>query len=101
MRRQRLDRRPQYESADYRELQLRLSTNLRRLRAARGWSQRLASEHCDMLEQHYFRAETAKVNVTFTTLARLAHGFGVDVCELLSASMPIEVSDVSSRSGGT
>ncbi len=42
---------------------------------------------CEMAMQQYQRIEAGRVNLTFTTLARLCEGFGVDACMLLS---PIE-----------
>ena len=41
-----------------------------------------------MLPQHYFRIETARLNVTLTSVARLVRGFGVDPLELFAPLAP-------------
>jgi transcriptional regulator with XRE-family HTH domain len=56
------------------------------LRTAKGWTQEQAGEHCRMPMQQYQRTESESVNLTFTTLARIAEGFGVDVAALFAAA---------------
>lgn len=85
----RAERQPLYESSAYLSLQARFASNLRRLRSERGWTQEQAGERCGMLMQQYQRTESGKANLTFTTLARIGEGFGVDVVDLL-ASTPAE-----------
>lgn len=73
----------QYELPEFIEMRERVAENVRRLRDDRGWSQLEASEHCDMLVQHYFRIEAGALNLTLTSLARIAHGFRIDPLTLL------------------
>lgn len=84
MRRRRLARASQYESDAYRELQFRLSSNARRLREEKRWSQEEAADRCAMATRLLQRVESGKVNLTLTTLARLCEGFEVDVIHLLA-----------------
>jgi transcriptional regulator with XRE-family HTH domain len=63
---------------------VRLAANVVRLRRHRGWSQEQAAEHTEMSARLLQRIEAGDVNATFTTLARLASGFGVDVVRLLA-----------------
>jgi transcriptional regulator with XRE-family HTH domain len=86
--RRKAGRAAQYEVREFLDLRARLAANTRRLRAAREWTQETAAERCEMLPQHYFRIESGALNTTFTTLARLCRGFGVDVCELLKPTPP-------------
>ncbi|MFZ5786785.1 MAG: helix-turn-helix domain-containing protein [Acidobacteriota bacterium] len=73
-----------YESPVFKNLQARLAANVRRLRAARGWTQEDAAHACDMPLRLYQGVEGGKDNVTLVTLARLVEGFGVDVQDLLA-----------------
>ena len=57
---------------------------LRAARDERGWTQEEAGARCGMAMQQYQRIEAGRVNLTFTSLARLCEGFGVDACVLLS-----------------
>ena len=80
------------EAADpaYRSALTRVATNLRRLRLARGWTQEEAARRCgDMATQYLQLIEREGVNVTVSTLSRLAQGFGVDIADLLAASEPL------------
>jgi transcriptional regulator with XRE-family HTH domain len=83
-RRRRPERAEQYETAAYRELQVRLAAAVRRLRQQRDWTQEEAAHRCGMTVRVFQRMENEEVNVTFTSLARLCAGFGVDVVELLN-----------------
>lgn len=67
----------------------RVATTLRRLRAVRGWTQEQAAEQCGMATQYLQLVEREGVNVTVSTLARFADGFGVDIAELLAESEPL------------
>lgn len=78
------ERTAQYGSPMYAELMVRLRANLRLLRRKRGWTQRIAAEQCGMIFQTYQPIESGKVNVTMTSLARLAEAFGVDPVVLLA-----------------
>src|SRR5262245_22734633 len=84
-RRRRPDRAIQYESAAFRDWQLRVAGNARRLRGERGWTQEEASEACGLGFQHYQTIEAGRGNLTLTTLARLSKGFGVEPVDLVAA----------------
>ncbi len=79
----------QYETPAYREWVERAAANVRRLRAARGWSQEQAAEACELSPRHYQAVEAGALNLTVTTLARLTAGFGVDPIELLLSAPPL------------
>ncbi|MFZ4580589.1 MAG: helix-turn-helix domain-containing protein [Myxococcota bacterium] len=84
MRHRRQDRLQQYDSEEFRGLQGRLATNVRRLREARGLTQEQAADLCGMATRLLQRVEAGGSNVTFATLARLSAGFGLDAGELLA-----------------
>lgn len=85
LRRRRAERLPRYESPLYVELLARIAGNLRRLREAKGWTQQEAGDACGgMTMQQYQRIEGGQTNLTFTTLARVADGLGVDPHDLLA-----------------
>lgn len=68
----------------------RVATNLRRLRHARGWTQEEAARRCgDMAAQYFQLIEREGVNVTVSTLSRLAQGLGVDIVDLLAPGEPL------------
>lgn len=68
----------------------RVATNLRRLRAARGWTQEEAARRCaDMAPQYLQLVEREGANLTLSTLARLADGFGIDIADLLLVGEPL------------
>jgi len=76
------ERADQYESPAYRELQARLAVAVRCLREEKGWTQEEAAHRCGMTTRLFQRVEGEDVNLTFTSLARLCEGFGVDVTQL-------------------
>lgn len=78
------ERAAQYENPTYRALVARLGANLRAMRQARGWTMEEAADRCGLLYPNYQPIESGRINVTATTLARLADGFGVDPGELLA-----------------
>ncbi len=79
-------RRPFFESPTYRQVLERLAANVRRLRAARGWTQEECAARCGDLDLTVLRAiEAARTNVTAATVSRLCEGFGVDVAEFYDA----------------
>jgi transcriptional regulator with XRE-family HTH domain len=88
-RRRKATRGSQYETPSFHEWVERTATNVRRLRAARGWSQEHAAEACELSPRHYQAVEAGALNLTVTTLARLTAGFGVDPIELLLAASPL------------
>lgn len=89
MRRQTKVRAAQYERPLFRELLGRIAANVGRLRAAKGWTQEEAAFRCDGMATYVFQCvESAKTNITATTIARLAEGFDVDPQELLAPLPP-------------
>lgn len=81
-RRRRPERAAQYESPVYRDLQRRLAAAVHRLRQQREWTQEEAAHRCGMTVRVYQRVEGEEVNLTLTTIARIAEGFEVDPVEL-------------------
>jgi transcriptional regulator with XRE-family HTH domain len=72
------------------ELAGRLAGNVRRLRAAQGWTQAVCAERCRDLDITLLRAiEAGRANATLATLARLCDGFGVEASELLAPTAPL------------
>lgn len=88
MRKRKEEREDQYQSGVYLDGLRSLAKNLRVLREQREWTQEEAAAECSMLLRHYQRVEGEESNVTLTTLARLAVGFGVELEVLLSKSAP-------------
>jgi transcriptional regulator with XRE-family HTH domain len=85
MRRQTKVREAQYKRPLYRELIGRIAANVRRLRESSGWTQEEAAFQCDGMATYVFQCvEAGETNITATTIARLAEGFGVDPQELLA-----------------
>ena len=84
MRRRRKERATQYRNPAYRELQQRLASNVRRLRADLGLTQEEAAERCQMSARLFQRCEAGDANTTLTTVARLSEGFEVDVLDLFA-----------------
>ncbi|MDB4928643.1 MAG: transcriptional regulator [Myxococcaceae bacterium] len=51
----------------------------RRLRAAKGWTEEEEAFRCKGMATYVFQCvESAKTNITATTLVRLAEGFDID-----------------------
>ena len=84
-RRRRDDRSPLYETASFKELQVRLTASLRRLRDKHGYTQEEAAWRCDMPTRLYVSIEHGESNATLVTIARLCAGFEVDVTEIFAA----------------
>ena len=84
MRNRREERAEQYESKAYKALQHRLAARVRRLRDKHAWTQEQAAHQSGLSVRLLQRVESEDVNLTFTTLARLVEGFGVDVIDLLA-----------------
>jgi len=74
-----------YESATYLALQVRLARAVRGRRVALGLSQEELAHRCGLATRLLQRVEAGAVNLTFTTLARVCDGLGVDAAELLAA----------------
>ncbi len=85
MRRQSEKRGALYNSPTYVDFMARVASNVRRLRAERGWTQEEAAHRCQDMQPFVYRGiEAAKANPTAVSLARLAAGFNVDPSELLT-----------------
>lgn len=62
---------------------------LRALRKARGWTQEVAAEKCGVGYKLFQLYELGiKQNPGLLTLGKIAHGFGLDVSELLTPDLP-------------
>lgn len=82
VRRRKEQRADQYESDSFKEIKLRLARSVRRLRDDKQWTQEDAAHYCNMSVRLLQRIESASVNATLTTIARLSAGFDVDVAGL-------------------
>ena len=78
MRRVRPERAHLYRSTGLRDVQTRLASNVRRLRAERRWTQEEAAHRSEMATPLFQRIEAGATNTTLVTLARLCAGFGVE-----------------------
>jgi transcriptional regulator with XRE-family HTH domain len=63
-----------------------VASNVRRLRAARGWSQEDLAHHCGLHRTYVGAIERGERNLTLATLERLAAAFGVAPTDLLLQS---------------
>ena len=59
-----------------------LGKNVRRLRAAKGWSQEEAAAASAIHPTYWSQIETAKRNITLRVVGKVATGLGVTVAEL-------------------
>lgn len=59
-----------------------LARNVRRLRAAKGWSQEEAAAASSIHPTYWSQIETAKRNITVRVVGKVARGLGVGVAEL-------------------
>lgn len=85
-RRRKEERAKLYESPVYKDLQQKLSANVRSLRKAKGWTQEEAAHRCGMPVRLLQGVEAGTENVTLITLSRLVEGFEVDVVVLLGST---------------
>lgn len=69
------------------ELPRTLAGNLRRLRAAKGWTQEQAAEEAGINWRHWQKLEAGEVNVTLNTLGKICDGMGVEIRDLFSSSV--------------
>ena len=74
----------QYESGTYLSIQERIAGNCRRLRESAGWTQEEAAHNIGLSTRLLQRAEACDANLTLTTIARLCHGYEVDISELVA-----------------
>lgn len=68
--------------------QRRLGERVRALREARGWSQDTFAHLAGLNRAYPHRIETAKVDVRFTTLVKIARVLEVPVSDLVGGSTP-------------
>jgi transcriptional regulator with XRE-family HTH domain len=66
------------------DLNLRLTRNLRRLRQERGLSQEEAAEKCGLHRTYVGAIERGERNITLSTLQEIAAAFRIDPLRLLS-----------------
>lgn len=62
--------------------------SLRWLREARGWSQQVLADVCDVSKPTIYRLETARYSVTLDVLASLAQGLEIPLSALLQFPVP-------------
>jgi transcriptional regulator with XRE-family HTH domain len=58
------------------------------VRAARGWSQQVLADVCDVSKPTIYRLETARYSVTLDVLASLAQGLEISLSELMQFPVP-------------
>jgi len=56
---------------------------IRELRTARGWSQELFADNCEIHRSHMGEIERGEVDVSLTTLAKIARGLGLTAGQIL------------------
>ncbi|MFB9995157.1 helix-turn-helix domain-containing protein [Deinococcus oregonensis] len=66
-----------------REAQIMLGERIKQLREGRGWSQDTFAHLAGLNRAYPHRLETAKVDMRFTTLLKIARVFGLSPTELL------------------
>ena len=67
----------------------RIQKRLKTLRLERGWTQERAAEACGIGYKLFQLYELGiKNNPSLSSLEKLAHGFGLDVSELLAPGLP-------------
>ena len=69
---------------DFTKAKKRVANKVRALRLSRGWSQEQCAHELNLATAYIVRVERGVVNITLRNLCNIAHGFGVDVAELLS-----------------
>ncbi len=86
----RAESRVQLFGPTYRAVVERVASNVRRLRAERGWTQEECAFQCGDLDVTLLRmVESGRTNITAATVARLVDGFGVDVRDLYEPAPPL------------
>ena len=55
----------------------------RELRTAKGWSQELFADNCEIHRSHMGEIERGEVDVALTTLAKIAKGLGMSAGQIL------------------
>jgi len=78
------DTRPARRGRDFEEVASTLAKRLRRLRAARGWTQRAAAQHIGVGAPVVRRLESGTANPSLAVLVSIARAFRVPVTRLLA-----------------
>jgi len=68
---------------NYKGLQERFGTNLKKIRDAKGFSLRSLAANCDLDDSQISKIENGKTNIQLSTIFELAKGLGVEAKELL------------------
>lgn len=55
----------------------------RELRSARDWSQELFADNCEIHRSHMGEIERGEVDISLTTLAKIAKGLGMNAGQIL------------------
>lgn len=71
----------------------RLAKNLRLLRAEVGLSQEALADLVDLHRTYVGSIERSERNVSLDNVEKLAMALKIDICELLSASLPLDQSN--------
>ena len=71
------------DEAELLEMQRKLGERIRQLRLARGWSQDTFAHLVGLNRAYPNKIEKAKIDLRFTTLARIAKAFDMHVQDLL------------------
>jgi transcriptional regulator with XRE-family HTH domain len=87
-RRRKTARAVQYANPTFQRMRDLLGANLKRMRAARGWTMEEAADRCGMRFPTYHPIEAGKGNATLVTLARLCDGFHVEPWHLWQPPLP-------------
>lgn len=65
-------------------LRRRVAANVRRLRLAQGLTLEVAAERADLNVRHWQKIEAAQMNLTISTLVKLANALGSTPADLVS-----------------
>ena len=68
---------------NYKDLQAKFGTNLKKIREGKEYSLRLLAAKCDLDDSQISKIENGKTNIQLSTIFELARGLGVDPKELL------------------
>lgn len=68
---------------DYKEELVCIGRRIEELRKSYGWTIQDLAYRCEMEHSDVSEIEDGKVNMTFRTLCRIAHGLGIQLKEIL------------------